>query len=122
MEIELVETAVPNLRPGEVAYQVDATTVMAIRVRRRTPPESEFVAFGVTARLINGATGESCRCVADTPLETPETTVTVPLDMIAGEQIDLAAEVEWAKRHAVQKVLRLRAGLACLDLLPEVPE
>lgn len=121
-EIQLAETEVPGLRPGEVAYQVDDHTVVAVRVRRREAAEPEFIAFGAAARLVNGATGESCRCVADTPLEAPENTTTIPLDLIAGGRLDLAAEVEKAKRRAVQRVLHLRAALQCLDVLPEVSE
>lgn len=120
-DIALVEVQVPELMPGEVAYQIDSQTVMAILVRRRESPEPEFVAFGVAARLISGSTGESCRCIADTPLEAPENTVSVPLDMIANGLVDLAVEVEQAKRRAVQRVLRLRAALGCLDILPEIP-
>lgn len=121
-DVTWVEADAPGLRPGETAYQVDETTVMAVRVRRREPPEPEFVSFGVTARLIDGATGESCQCVADTPLEAPENTVTIPLDMVAHEQVDLESEVEDAKRRAVQRVLRMRAALQCLDVLPDIPD
>lgn len=121
-DIELTEAEVPALRPGEIAYQVDDTTVMAIRVRRRTAPDSESIAFGVAARLVDGATGASCRCVADTPLETPEQTVTVYLALIADGVVSLESEVEREKRRAVQRVLNLRAALGCLHVLPEVPE
>lgn len=121
-DIELTVVEVPHLLPGETAYQVDPTTVMAIVVRRRVPPEgSECIAFGVAARLVSGETGESCRCVADTPLEVPEITVSIHLDMIASGQADLATDIEEAKRHAVRRVLRLRAALGCLHVLPEVP-
>lgn len=120
-DIELTQIDAPGLRPGEVAYQVDDHTVMAVRVRRRDSPDSDAIAFGVTARLINGASGESCRCVADTPLEAPERTAAIDLALIAGGAVSLEARIETEKRRAVERVLHLRAALGCIHLLPEVP-
>lgn len=121
-DIELMEVDAPGLRPGEVAYQVDDHTVMAVRVRRRESPDADAVAFGVTARLIDGATGETCRCVADTPLEAPEHTAAIDLALIADGVVSLESRIEIERRRAVERVLHLRAALGCLHLLPEVPE
>jgi|SRR5690625_1539496 len=113
--IELVETDVPGLRPGEEAYRVGVRTV-AVRIRRRTPGETH-VAWGVSARLVDPATGETCRCVAGCPAIAPERVTTLPLDFIAAGG-DLTAEIDRSKKRAVQRALRVHATLSALDILP----